>query len=203
MKKLILLSGIAGLVAATASATVNYDTTGSTLSCNGVGGCMQDGTTSVTVGGLTLTYNSGSGSGVVEPSIINLGNIVSTGTGTSVNLAGLLLTINVNSTPGGSGTLPNGAISGTMSTSGSTSEILFSPDNTTSSFGNLPGVQIGSELYQVLNPSLGLEDPTDGSPVGQTSIQGAVTNTAPEPTTFLLMGAGLALAGIVRFRSSR
>jgi PEP-CTERM motif len=205
LKRLLLLSGIAGLVAVTASASVNYNTTGSTLSCNGVGGCVQNTTTSVTVGGLTLAYNSGSGAGVVEPSIINLGNIVSTGTGTSVNLTGLLLTINVNSTPpGGSGPLPNGGVTGTLSTNGSTSEILFSPNNTTSTFGTLPGVLIGNELYQVLNPTLGLEDPTDGNPVGQTSIQGDVTNTTvPEPTTFLLMGAGLALAGIARFRSSR
>jgi hypothetical protein len=204
LKKLLLLSGIAGLMAATALATVSYDTTGSTLSCNGVTGCAQDSATSVTVGGLTLTYDSGSGANQVEPTFINLGNIDSTGTGTNVNLTGLLLTININSTPpGGSGTLPNGGISGTLSTSRSTSEIVFTPDNTTSVFGTLPGVQIGNELYQVLDTSLGLVPPTDGSPVGQTTIQGDVTNTAPEPTTFLLMGAGLALAGMVRFRSSR
>ena len=58
---------------------------------------------------------------------LNLGNIVSTGSGTNVTLTGLLLTINVNSTPGGSGTLPNGAISGQLSTSNSSSTISFSP----------------------------------------------------------------------------
>jgi PEP-CTERM motif len=205
LKKLLLLSGIAGLMVTTALANVNYNTTGSTLSCNGVAGCTQINTTSIADGGLTLTYNAGSGANQAEPTIINYGNIDTTGTGTNVNLSGLLLTININSTPpGGSGTLPNGAISGTLSTSSSTSEILFSPNNTTSIFGTLPGVQIGNELYQVLNPSLGLVPPTDGNPIGQTTIQGDVTNTAvPEPTTFLLMGAGLALAGIVRFRSSR
>src|SRR5215471_6526893 len=97
--------------------TVSYNTVGSTLSCSGVAGCVQNTSTSVTVGGITFTYNAGSGSNVVTPSIINLGNITSTGTGTNVNVTGLLLTINVNSTPpGGSGALPNGAISGTMST---------------------------------------------------------------------------------------
>src|SRR6266700_3418174 len=83
------------------ASTVNYNTTGSTLSCNGVAGCVQDTTTEVTIGGLTFAYNTGSGSGVVTPSIINFGNLDSTGTGTSVDLTGLLLTINVNSTPPG------------------------------------------------------------------------------------------------------
>src|SRR5258708_2049014 len=136
MRTIVLISAFAGLLAtagpAVAAVTVNYNTTGSTLSCNGVPGCVQNTTTSVTVGGLTFTYNTGSGSGVVTPSIINLGNIVSTGTGTNVNVSGLLLTINVNSTPpGAGGTLPNGAISGAISTNNSGATILFSPNNTT------------------------------------------------------------------------
>jgi PEP-CTERM motif len=212
MKKMIIVSGLAGVFALTAAATtINYNTTGSTLSCNGVAGCVQNTTTSITEGGLTFTYNSGSGSGVVTPSIINLGNIVSTGSGTNVNVTGLLLTINVNSTPpGAGGTLPNGAISGSISTSSSGATILFSPNNTTTGFGTLPGVVISgggqSFTYQVLNPSLGLEAPTVGNPVGQTSIQGAVTDTstsAPEPATFAMMGVGLALVGVWRRRATR
>src|SRR5215475_992585 len=129
--------------AAAMAGTVSYNTTGSTLSCNGVAGCVQNTSTSVTIGGLTFTYNAGSGSGVVTPSIINLGNIVSTGTGTNVGVSGLLLTINVNSTPpGGSGTLPNGSVSGTISTNNSGATITFSPNNTTTGFGTLPGVVI-------------------------------------------------------------
>src|SRR5438270_7426478 len=97
--------------------TINYNTTGSTLACDGIVGCVQNSLTSVTVGGLTVTYNTGSGAGVVVPSIINLGNLVTTGTGTGVNFTGLLLTLNVNSTPpGASGTLPNGSVSGILST---------------------------------------------------------------------------------------
>ena len=176
-----------------------------------MGGCAQNTTTSVTIGGITFTYNAGSGSGVLTPSIINFGNIVSTGTGTSDNVTGLLLTINVNSTPpGNSGTLPNGAISGDISTSQSGASILFSPNNATTGFGNLPGVVITggptSLTYQILNPTLGLVDPTDGNPIGQTSIQGAVTDTsaqAPEPTTMALLGAGLALVGVIRSRRLR
>ncbi len=205
MKSLLLQFGLASLLVTAASAgTVNYNTTGSTLSCNGIGGCAQITSTSVTIGGLTLTYNTGSGSNVLTPSIINLGNIVSTGTGTNVNLTGLLLTLNVNSTPpGGSGTLPNGAVSGTMSTNNSGTTILFSPNNTTTGFGTLPGVMIGNFAYQVLNPSLGLQAPTVGNPIGQTSIQGAVTDSAvPEPTTVVLMSAGLGLVAFIRRRSA-
>lgn len=209
MRKFLLISGIAGLMATAASAdTISYNTTGSTLSCNGVAGCVQDTTTEVTVDGLTFTYNPGSGSGVLTPSIINFGDIVSTGTGMDVNISGLLLTINVNSTPpGSSGTLPNGAINGSISTNNSGAVLTFSPNNTTTGFGTLPGVTIAgsmaSETYQILQTTLGLQAPTVGNPIGQTSIQGAVTSNivaTPEPTTMFLMGAGLMLVGAFRMR---
>ena len=128
------------------------------------------------------------------------GNIVSTGTGTGVNVTGLLPTINVNSTPPGvGGTLPNGSISGNISTNNSGATILFGPNNTTTTFGTLPGVVLtggGQQFtYQVLNPSLSLQAPTVGNPIGQTSIQGAVSDTTPtqtpEPSTSLLISGGL------------
>ena len=210
MNKLTLSLSLAALMASAVSAgTVSYNTTGSTLSCGASVGCVQNTSTSVTIGGLTFTYNSGSGSGVVTPSIINLGNIVSTGTSAGSNVTGLVLTINVNSTPpGGSGALPNGAISGTVSTSQSGATITFSPSNTTTGFGTLPGVVIGggvsSFTYQVLNTTLGLQAPTVGNPIGQTSIQGAVTDSSsPEPTTLVLMGAGLGVVAMLRRRAVR
>jgi len=211
MNKFLVALSIAGLGVAASAGTINYNTTGSTLSCNGVSGCVQNTSTAVTVNGLTLTYNSGSGSNVATPSIINLGNLVSTGVANNENVSGLLLTILVNSTPpGGSGALPNGSISGTISTTASTAIIQFSPNNTSTGFGNLPGVVIGgggqSFTYQVLNTTLGIVPPTpaDGNPFGQTSIQGAVTDTsAPEPTTMLLMGAGLGAVALIRKRAVR
>lgn len=206
MRAALLLFGLAGLIVPIASAgTVNYNTTGSTLSCNGTIGCVQNTSTQVTDGGITLTYNTGSGSGVVTPSIVNFGNIVSTGSGLS-NITGILLTIHINSTPPGlGGTLPNGAITGLISTNNSGAILNFSPNNTTTGFGTLPGVTIagvgGAFTYQVLNPSLGLQAPTVGNPVGETSIQGAVTDVStPEPAMLIPMAAGLGLIGLIRRR---
>lgn len=193
MKSVLCLFALVGLLASTApAATVAFTTAGSTLSCNGVAGCVQNSSTSITDGGLTLTYDDDDASNVVTPSIINLGNILTTGTGSMVDLSGLKLTINVLSTPpGSSGNLPDGSVSGTISTSQSGAEITFSPNNTTTSFGTLPGVVIGGVTYQVLQTTLGLQAPTVGNPKGETSIQGAVT-AIPEPSTLLpILGMGL------------
>ena len=207
MKHLSFTLITAGLVAATASAsTISYNTTGTALNCNAVVGCVQNNATSVTLGGLTLTYNTASGNNVVTPSFISFGNIATTGTGTNVNLAGLQLVLKVNSTPNGgsttSGTLQVGALSGLLSTSNSSASIAWSSNNTTTSFGTLPGMVIGAQVYQVANSPLSLQAPTVGNPIGQTSIQGAVADVSatPEPATMLLMGAGLAGAGILRRR---
>ncbi len=207
MKTLLFNLTLAGIFATSASAAlVSYDTTGSTLSCNSVAGCLQNNSTQVTIGGLILTYNSGSGSNVLTPSIINFGNIISTGSGTNVSLSGLLLTLNVNSTPpGASGSLPFGSIAGNLSTNSSGSILTFGPNNTTTGFGTLPGVVIwgasASFTYQVLQTTLGLQAPTVGNPIGQTSIQGTVSDSpVPEPTTIVLMSAGLGLLGLYRRR---
>ena len=196
MNKLFILSGIAALSATLASAgTISYNTTGSTLSCGSAVSCVQNTSSSLTLGGtLMLTYNTGLGANVQTPSIINLGNITSSGTGSFLQASGVLLTINVNSNPpGGSGALPNGLISGSISTNNSSAIITFGPNNTTTGFGTLPGVNIGGvATYQVLQTTLGLQAPTVGNPLGQTTIQGAVTSTAtPEPGSILLLSTGL------------
>ncbi len=206
MKKLYALSLLALSVSPTwALTTVNYNTTGSALSCNGVAGCTQNSSTSVTVGGLTLTYNVGSGSGVAAPSFINFGNLVTTGTSSGVTLTGLQLNLNVNSTPpGGSGIAAIGNIGGMIGTNFSTAQISFASATTTSIFGTLPGVVIGSGStgadYQVVQTLLALQAPTIGNPIGQTSIQGAVS-AVPEASTGLMMVLGVAgLGGAARLR---
>jgi MYXO-CTERM domain-containing protein len=204
MKTIICLFGLVGLMAGTASAaTIAYTTSGSTLSCNGIAGCVPDGLSGVTLDGtLTIVYNPGSASNVKTPSNINLGNLVTSGSGNDIDLTGLKLTINILSTPPGtSGSLPNGSVSGTISVDQSLASITFSPSNTTTSFGTLPGVNIGGIIYQVKQTTLDIEDPTDGSPVGETSIQGAVS-AVPEPST-LLPALALGLIGLWRRRATQ
>ena len=70
-------------------------------------------------------------------------------------------------------------LSGLLSTSNSSVAINFSGNSFSTSFGNLPSVPITGGgrtfYYQVLNTNLGLQAPTVGNPIGQTSIQGAVS----------------------------
>ena len=170
------------------SGPVGYDTNNSTLSCNGLTSCIQNTPTSVSLSGLTLTYNPGAGNNVLPPSLINLGNVTAAGTGSNV-ATGILLTINVNSVPPSSGgSFPNGIITGLLSTNQSGATITFSPNNTTTGFGMLPGVIIGSGTpsytYQILNPTLVINAPSVGNPPGQTLIAGGVSDTNSAVVSF-------------------
>jgi hypothetical protein len=185
---LLLLAGIA----ATAHAgTVSYDTTGSTLSCSSYFDpahplCTQNTPTSVTVGGMTFTYYPGSGSNVSTPSIIDLGKIVGTGAGSIAEFdapSTILLTIKVNSTPPGASTaLPPWNVQGGIYTDSSTASLVnlwTGSTLTTTTFGKLPGAIVSggtqSFTYQILNTTQALVAPAAGNPMGQTLIQGAVS----------------------------
>ena len=204
---LILISAAFLLLTPPSTAgSIDYDTTGTTLSCNGVSGCVQNSAASITAGGLTLTYDGAAGSGIATPSLISLGNMVATGSGAVVDLTGLVLVIHLNSTPPGvGGEMPSGMITGVLSTDTSGAAILFTPNNTSTAFGTLPGIVIvGSAqvfTYQVINPLLGIVAPSVGLPAGVTVIEGAVTETTSswvaEPSTFVLLGAGLSALGLL------
>jgi len=205
MKRFVFSFAVIGMMAIAARAsTVTYTTADSTLSCNSVAGCTQVNPDEVEIGTvpgsyLTLTYTAGSGTAVQPPSYIDFGHLtaaVGAGTPSGLSISGLLLTINITSTPPGApdGTIPGGSISGTISYNGSTGQVSFGPANTTTSFGTLPGVTIGSYVYQVTNSPLSLVSPNSGNPLGQTSIQGAVTqlvSSTPEPVSLGLVGGSL------------
>lgn len=184
------------------ASSVTYDTDQTTLVCGLALNCTQNTAQQITIGGETLTYQPGSGT-VLTPSIINFGFLDTSGTG-HASLTGLILTIIVDSTPPGQfGVLPNGYLVGSITTNGSNSVILWGPNNTTTQFGHLPGVNIGPFTYQVLNTSLGIIPPTVGNPLGQTTIQADVVGSVgsvPEPVSSLLVGSGLLLAALRRIQ---
>jgi uncharacterized repeat protein (TIGR01451 family) len=160
------------LAATTALAdTVDFDTTGSTLSCNGVTGCVQDTAAAVTIGGLTITYSAVSSTGVTvnNLSTIGLGSIAASGTvgpGPGTGVSGLQLALNIHSTPPGlSGTMP-ATLSGNISTASSSATIAFPPANSSI----LPlcmcfGIQLSGGghdyLYQIQSSSWDLLAPSN------------------------------------------
>lgn len=202
MKTLLMSVAFAALIAGpVAASTVDYNTSTSTLSCNGVAGCVQNTPDSISLGGLNLIYTPGAGSGVATPSNINLGNLMTSGApGSAVDLSGLLLTLNITSSPPGSTlAIPGGTISGAISTTSSSAFVNFGSGVVT----------IGQFLYQVQNTSLGIQAPTVGNPLGQTTIQGEVSEAVvqqtgtPEPASWALMIAGFAGIGFsLRLRRS-
>jgi PEP-CTERM motif len=217
MKKCLLFSAVAGLFAMVASAgNVSYDTTASVLSCNGLAGCVQDTNVHITIGtgpnAIVIVYNSASAAVVTTPPVfpysnINLGTLDITCAAScgSTSISGLLLTLKIFSNPPGTtGFLPTGSIAGAVSISSATAAINFGAANTTSALGTFPGVLIGPVLYQVTNSPLALVPPTSGGigGLGETSIQGLVQDT-PEPSSILLLSAGLGLAFLGRRRASK
>jgi hypothetical protein len=204
MSRLSLAVLAAALVAApalTEAQAVTYSTTSSQL-CVGAAGC---GVASQTIGGGTgvvLTF-TGIASSTVNANPTTFGSfgefVVScVGGGTacgSQSLAGLNLYINISqSVPTfGNASISAGVISGSISGTASSASITWSTPNT---------VSIGAVTYSVLNTPLGLVPPSVNG--GVTSIQAQITNNAavvPEPSTYAMLGTGLAmLVGVARRR---
>ena len=177
-------------VATPAMASVTFNTTGSTLSCNGVVNCVQNTSTSVSFGGVTLSYIDGTGIAIDPPSNINLGALDASGSG-SFDLTGLLLGIMINQTvPGGSGSIPGGSLFGTLTGTSSGASI---------SWVN-PTVTINGYIYSVTNNPLSIVPPNSCIPgtevCGVTTIQGSV-QAVPEPATWGMMLLGFLGMGLV------
>jgi hypothetical protein len=124
-------------------------------------------------------------------------------------LNGILFTLTINQTvpSSGTGSLTAAQLTGSITSSSSSSALIMfqSPAFGVTINGNSysgPGTQIASPggpvTYIVTNNPLGLVAQSSG---GVTTIQGGVSDS-PEPVTFVLVGAGLGLAGLLRRRRS-
>ncbi|MBI3209428.1 MAG: PEP-CTERM sorting domain-containing protein [Candidatus Solibacter usitatus] len=228
MKKILILVAMFALYCVCASATiVTYNTAGA-FSCTNVAGSVAGcGTNQITFGNISgsdavlMSYRSimsstvdASGIGSDTPlGFVDLSCVAGGfGCSTRVAPAALGLTITVNQTsPVGSGSIPSGAITGSISGIMANASIAWTLPATT-----LVGSGATKQKYEVLNSPLHLNPAStnnclgcsvNGSylptPTGDTSIQGHVmdvTNggSVPEPETYVLMGAGLIALGLYR-----
>jgi hypothetical protein len=181
MKTIKLVALAAILLLPVAAGTVTYNTSASTLTCGSAASCAQTNPDEVTIAGtFHVTYEDIASSTVNAPSDISYGYLQETGSG-SVSLAGIKLTLDIYSAPpGGSGDLPTGTISGTVTGSSSTALLTFSGLN----------VVIGQEDYALLESTIVMVPTTSNG--GQSSIEGSVSQT-PEVSTGFMVLAGVGL----------
>lgn len=212
MKKLFLLASLAVLLAMSAVAgPVSFNTSG-VFTCSG---CTGSGTSAITIGGVTLTYNSANLS-VTAPTGTQLGSFTVSGGTSLASLSGVTFTLTVNMTaPAPTGSSPNPAnvsstLSGTIASNNVAAWVFFSGTNFTANGTTGPGVQFTTANFQspvnfvIVNADAG---GPNGGKVGNVQLQ-AGTNAsinaqiqdAPEPMTMTLVGAGLGIAGLLRLR---
>lgn len=191
---LTLLACVAGLAGAT---DITFDTVGSGFACGTAAGCVDNGDGSITIGDVTLAFD------VVPPSVTltppsntSWGSIVPTcavATCALTDFTGAVLNIMVNETAptAGSANFGPGAVMGSIGSATSLAKVQWTA----------AGVKTGTVDAQFLIPNNPLN--INAIVQGKTTVQGFVDVAAiPEPTTFALLGAGIAALALVRRRTA-
>jgi hypothetical protein len=214
MKQVLALIALSTALAASASAAaITYNASG-VLNCNGSLGCTQVNAQVIQFGGLQIQF-FGIASSTVNAmpfTFGSFGDLFSTcidGTitcGQAAVPSGVTLVVQIGQTapaPGGTGNIPAGGVTGTISGSGSTAFVLWptnnqiqivTPSNVTSySIANNP-----LSLVPPANNNCGQARPNCGDTTIQGRIDSASTST-PEPGSIALLGSGI-LALVLRRR---
>ena len=196
----------AGLMTITASAGIfDYNTIGTTIICGPLVGCVQNGNSSVIVGGVvTLTYSPVPTTVVNSAGAIGLGSLTASLASSTAftSLSGIILTLNLSAlSQGSSGTITNGTITGGTSGTLSSASLAFAVNNTaTLACPSCPGVGLGAATYQVKPSGFPLPNPIAGgaSNLSTVLITGIVSSAIPEPASLLLLSLGLGAIALIR-----
>jgi len=202
MKRLIQAAAIAAvallMVVSASASTITFNTTTSQYS---TGGLVLTGTGFNGASG-TLTFTPNPSATVGVPTGIDFGDFLVTCIGCSTqtqSTAGVIFPgftfdlVVTDSTDGATGTFVGTGTGGAVFSNSDPIQITWSPLQ----LG--PGGSFGSTYFTGPNLTI-IPAPNSGSPLGDTTVQGTVNTLSgvPEPTTFVLLGAGLLGLGALR-----
>jgi hypothetical protein len=204
----VTLAGAAALLMAggLSAANITFNTNGASTGFNGTSALTLHQTSGSAA---TLTFTPNSSFTVATPSNVQYGDFQ-----LSCNLCGnspggpsstfgaftfnLMVTdLTDNATGIFVGTSSGGAIFADLSPIDiNWSPLQIGPGTASASSGNF-----GNTLFQITNLTR-IVSPNNGTPPGDTTVQGNVASTTPEPATFALIGSGLLAVAFARRKKS-